>query len=57
MIKKWISGLSNLAAAAADGVDGLEGTAPKTVEPLEFVVFNSDELMLHVIRTKPILVR
>jgi hypothetical protein len=32
--------------AAADGVEGAEGTAPKTVEPLEFVVFNTDELVL-----------
>lgn len=30
---------------AAEG-EGLEGTAPKTVEPLEFVVFRTDELVL-----------
>lgn len=26
--------------------EGLEGTAPKTVDPLEFVVFRIDELVL-----------
>lgn len=32
--------------AAASEIEGPEGTAPKTVDPLEFVVFNTDELVL-----------
>lgn len=39
--------LCKLAAADAEEVEGPEGTAPKTVEPLEFVVFKTDELVLH----------
>lgn len=35
------------AVAAAAEVEGPEGTtAPKTVDPLEFVVFKTDELVL-----------
>lgn len=33
-------------ADAAAGLEGLEGTAPYTVAPFEFVMFNTDELML-----------
>lgn len=35
--------------AAASEIEGPEGTAPKTVDPLEFVVFNTDELVLQKI--------
>lgn len=38
--------LCELAAAADAEVEGPEGTAPKTVEPLVFVVFKTDELVL-----------
>lgn len=33
-------------AAADEGGEGPEGTAPKTVAPLEFVVFKTEELVL-----------
>lgn len=32
----------------ADEVEGPEGTAPKTVAPLEFVVFKIDEAVLQI---------
>lgn len=38
--------LCELAAAADAEVEGPEGSAPKTVEPLVFVVFKTDELVL-----------
>lgn len=47
MIKECDIKLFNVVAADDDeGVEGPVGTAPKTVEPLEFVVFNTDELVL-----------
>ncbi len=33
-------------SAAEEEVEGPEGTPPNTVEPLEFVVFRTDELVL-----------
>ena len=48
MIMKKFDRLLNLAAAAE--VVGPEGTAPKTVDPLEFVVFKTDELVLQEIQ-------
>lgn len=49
MIINKLDRLLNLAAAAAE-VEGPEGTAPKTVDPLEFVVFNTDEFVLQEIQ-------
>lgn len=37
---------TGLGMAAAEPV-GFEGPAPKTVDPLELVVFRTDELVLH----------
>lgn len=39
--------------AAPNGGEGPEGTAPKTVDPLEFVVFNTDELVLQACNPNP----
>ena len=44
VMKKGCLGF-NLVVKAVDG-DGCEGTAPKTFEPFEFVVFKTDELVL-----------
>lgn len=41
---------------AAEG-EGLEGTAPNTVDPLEFVVFRTDELVLESWKKGSVIVR
>lgn len=45
--KSGIRFLFNL-AAADEGGEGPEGTAPKTVDPLELVVFKTEELVLQI---------
>lgn len=49
MVNKFCR-LLDLEAATAAEVEGPEGTAPKTVDPLEFVVFKTDELVLQKIQ-------
>lgn len=46
MMNKYLRLCEFAATTAAAEVEGPEGTAPKTVEPLVFVVFKTDELVL-----------